>query len=116
MNHNKTKFSLEVKCEVWKRDCHPSEPRICQCCTCEKIVACPFDVQRHLNIQRSKNNYKKINYGIFRNLEILFGNHIIIPGPRVIIQCPHCHNDYKNKILNESHLFKSDQFMVYLKD
>ena len=112
MSGNREVFSIQVKSEVWKRDCHPAEPRICQCCTCEKIVSCPFEVHRHLNLHREKTPYKKIHYGQFRSLPIYFG----INGPRVIIQCPDCFRQFKQQQLHEGQLYTSDQYMVYSKN
>lgn len=115
MTLNREVFSIQVKSEVWKRDCHPAEPRISQCSTCEKIVSCPFEIHRHLNLDREKTPYKKIHYGQFRSLPIHFGNHHFINGPRVIIQCPDCYRQYKQQQLNEEQLYRSDQYMVYSK-
>ena len=116
MSGNREVFSIQVKSEVWKRDCHPAEPRICQCCTCEKIVSCPFEVHRHLNLHREKIPYKKIHYGQFRSLPMYFGNKCQFNGPRVIIQCPDCYRLFKQKQLHEEQLYTSDQYMVYSKN
>lgn len=115
MTLNREVFSIDVKTEVWKRDCHPAEPRICQCCTCEKIVSCPFEIHRQLNLNREKIPYKKIHYGQFRSLNTYFGNHYLTHGPRVIIQCPDCYRNLRNQQLREEQLYQSDQYMVYLK-
>ena len=116
MSANREVFSIQVKSEVWKRDCHPAEPRICQCCTCETIVSCPFEVHRHLNLHREKIPYKKIHYGQYRSLPMYFWNQCLISGPRVIIQCPDCFRQFKQQQLHERHLYTSDQYMVYLKN